>query len=152
MSLIINFWETNAFSKLVPNTVQKLTGWLSDFDNQADVLVHAMEYAIAGGTQKMNFAYVNGILKKWQTRGFRTLADVLLSEKAQQTTGNKTFSKADIVPDWLEKYLVEQALVDEQAKGIIIPRIHKDKPEIVTDPVILERISKLREDLKAEIN
>lgn len=77
---------------------------------------------------------------------------MLLSEKAQQTTGNKTFSKADIVPDWLEKYLVEQALVDEQAKGIIIPRIHKDKPEIVTDPVILERISKLREDLKAEIN
>lgn len=45
----------------MPNTVQKLTGWLSDFDNQADVLVHAMEYAIAGGTQKMNFAYVNGI-------------------------------------------------------------------------------------------
>ncbi|EAC8456024.1 DnaD domain protein, partial [Listeria monocytogenes] len=62
---------------------------------------------------KRNYAYVNKILKNWESRGFKTIADVDAAEKQRQIEIEQKFNKPfnkynkpvkeEILPDWFDK-------------------------------------------------
>ncbi|SPN75844.1 replication initiation and membrane attachment family protein [Brochothrix thermosphacta] len=114
--------------------------------------------------------YMEKIARDWDMKGVVTVADVIQSTKAfvdkkqedyekwQQRQNNsyrKTDGKAnDIIPDWLQKQLAEEdgvtspAAAEKPVEKVTVPTIIKKKPEIKTDPAMLEKIAQLRKDLK----
>ncbi|WP_035314107.1 replication initiation and membrane attachment family protein [Brochothrix campestris] len=113
--------------------------------------------------------YMEKIARDWDMKGVVTVADVLQSTKAfvdkkqedyekWQQRQNKSYRKVDgkandIIPDWLQKQLaVEDGKTVAEPEGVadkvIVPEIIKKKPEITTDPAMLEKIAQFRKDLK----
>lgn len=57
---------------------QYIKDWLQKFNYNFDVIEHALKKTVAIANPTLN--YVNGILKSWDSKGYRTLSDIIASE------------------------------------------------------------------------
>ncbi|HAC1830642.1 TPA_asm: DnaD domain protein [Listeria monocytogenes] len=108
-----DFWEQNGFGMMLPVELEKLLAWVDDFDGNREIVMKALEVTSEQGANKRNYAYVNKILKNWESRGFKTIADVDAAEKQRQIEIEQKFNKPfnkynkpvkqEILPDWFDK-------------------------------------------------
>ncbi|EKQ4337395.1 DnaD domain-containing protein [Listeria innocua] len=108
-----DFWEQNGFGMMLPVELEKLLAWVDDFAGNREIVMKALEVTSEQGANKRNYAYVNKILKNWESRGFKTIADVDAAEKQRQIEleqkYNKPFNKynkqtkPEVLPDWFDK-------------------------------------------------
>ncbi|EII9739258.1 DnaD domain-containing protein [Listeria monocytogenes] len=126
-----DFWEQNGFGMMLPVELEKLLAWVDDFAGNREIVMKALEVTSEQGANKRNYAYVNKILKNWESRGFKTIADVDAAEKQRQIEleqkYNKPFNKynkpvkPEILPDWFDKDQQEapktQKMTEEEKKA-----------------------------------
>lgn len=108
-----DFWEQNGFGMMLPTEQEKLLAWVDDFSGNREIVFKALEVTSEQGANKRNYAYVNKILKNWESRGFKTIADVDAAEKQRQTELEQKYSspfnkyskqtKQEVLPDWFDK-------------------------------------------------
>ena len=66
---------------LSPGNMEELTSFAEDFP--ADMLRYAIDLAVGAGKPTWN--YVRGILRSWQSKGFKTIGDARNEERPAQT-------------------------------------------------------------------
>ncbi|EIM4564482.1 DnaD domain-containing protein, partial [Listeria monocytogenes] len=109
-----DFWEQNGFGMMLPVELEKLLAWVDDFAGNREIVMKALEVTSEQGVNKRNYAYVNKILKNWESRGFKTIADVDAAEKQRQIELEQKYNKPtynkynkpvkeEILPDWFDK-------------------------------------------------
>ncbi|EAD1247394.1 DnaD domain-containing protein [Listeria monocytogenes] len=109
-----DFWEQNGFGMMLPVELDKLLAWVDDFAGNREIVMKALEVTSEQGANKRNYAYVNKILKNWESRGFKTIADVDAAEKQRQIELEQKYNKPafnkyskqtkpEILPDWFNK-------------------------------------------------
>ncbi|EAE0465044.1 DnaD domain protein [Listeria monocytogenes] len=126
-----DFWEQNGFGMMLPVELEKLLAWVDDFAGNREIVMKALEVTSEQGANKRNYAYVNKILKNWESRGFKTIADVDAAEKQRQIEIEQKFNKPfnkynkpvkpEILPDWFDKDRQEapkqQKMTEEEKKA-----------------------------------
>ncbi|EIX3328613.1 DnaD domain protein [Listeria innocua] len=109
-----DFWEQNGFGMMLPVELEKLLAWVDDFAGNREIVMKALEVTSEQGANKRNYAYVNKILKNWESRGFKTIADVDAAEKQRQIELEQKYNKPtynkynkpvkeEVLPDWFGK-------------------------------------------------
>ncbi|HAC2039124.1 TPA_asm: DnaD domain protein [Listeria monocytogenes] len=109
-----DFWEQNGFGMMLPIEQEKLLAWVDDFAGNREIVMKALEVTSEQGANKRNYAYVNKILKNWESRGFKTIADVDAAEKQRQIELEQKYNKPtynkynkpvkeEVLPDWFDK-------------------------------------------------
>ncbi|EJK4798526.1 DnaD domain-containing protein [Listeria monocytogenes] len=109
-----DFWEQNGFGMMLPVELDKLLAWVDDFAGNREIVMKALEVTSEQGANKRNYAYVNKILKNWENRGFKTIADVDAAEKQRQIELEQKYNKPtynkynkpvkeEVLPDWFDK-------------------------------------------------
>ncbi|EAE7377030.1 DnaD domain protein [Listeria monocytogenes] len=106
-----DFWEQNGFGMMLPVEMEKLLAWVDDFAGNREIVMKALEVTSEQGANKRNYAYVNKILKNWESRGFKTIADVDAAEKQRQIELEQKYNKPtynkpvkqEILPEWFDK-------------------------------------------------
>ncbi|EAE6280002.1 DnaD domain protein [Listeria monocytogenes] len=109
-----DFWEQNGFGMMLPVELEKLLAWVDDFAGNREIVMKALEVTSEQGANKRNYAYVNKILKNWESRGFKTIADVDAAEKQRQIEIEQKYNKPtynkynkpvkeEVLPDWFDK-------------------------------------------------
>ncbi|MDJ1156020.1 phage replisome organizer N-terminal domain-containing protein [Macrococcus caseolyticus] len=82
-----DIFENGGYGYLDPITMQKLFAWIDDFGDEGDFIVSkALDVGIEAGIK--NYKYVNGILRNWHNKGFKTTAEIDANEIARQTKDN----------------------------------------------------------------
>ncbi|HCW3182536.1 TPA: DnaD domain-containing protein [Listeria monocytogenes] len=127
-----DFWEQNGFGMMLPVELEKLLAWVDDFAGNREIVMKALEVTSEQGANKRNYAYVNKILKNWESRGFKTIADVDAAEKQRQIELEQKYNKPtfnkynkqtkpEILPDWFDKDQQEapkkQKMTEEEKKA-----------------------------------
>ncbi|APO62499.1 DnaD domain protein [Listeria monocytogenes] len=128
-----DFWEQNGFGMMLPVEMEKLHAWVDDFAGNREIVMKALEVTSEQGANKRNYAYVNKILKNWESRGFKTIADVDAAEKQRQIELEQKYNKPtfnkynkqtkpEILPDWFDKDQQEAPkkpeLTEEEKKAL----------------------------------
>lgn len=109
-----DFWEQNGFGMMLPIEQEKLLAWADDFSGNREIVFKALEVTSEQGANKRNYAYVNKILRNWEERGFKTVADVNAAEKQRQIELEQRYNKPtynkynkpvkeEVLPDWFDK-------------------------------------------------
>ncbi|EAD1636625.1 DnaD domain protein [Listeria monocytogenes] len=127
-----DFWEQNGFGMMLPVELDKLLAWVDDFAGNREIVMKALEVTSEQGANKRNYAYVNKILKNWESRGFKTIADVDAAEKQRQIELEQKYNKPafnkynkqtkpEVLPDWFGKDQQEapktQKMTEEEKKA-----------------------------------
>ena len=82
-----DIFEQGGYGYLDPITMQKLFAWIDDFGDEGDSIVSkALDVGIEAGIK--NYKYVNGILRNWHNKGFKTTAEIDANEIARQSKDN----------------------------------------------------------------
>jgi len=107
---IYEFVEINYGRTLSPTEYENINNWLSIFDE--DILKHAVKISILNNAKTIS--YVNGILKNWQTAGYKSLKDIVDAEmkdfKKSDMTEEKRKELQEILDyNWLEADLSDNA-------------------------------------------
>ncbi|EAG5434399.1 phage replisome organizer N-terminal domain-containing protein [Listeria monocytogenes] len=141
-----DFWEQNGFRMMLPVEMEKLLAWVDDFAGNREIVMKALEVTSEQGANKRNYAYVNKILKNWESRGFKTIADVDAAEKQRQIEleqkYNKPFNKynkpvkQEILPEWFDK---------EQQEAPKKPEMTEEEKEALE-----KRVAEIKAKLAAE--
>ncbi|EAD2661396.1 DnaD domain-containing protein [Listeria monocytogenes] len=109
-----DFWEQNGFGMMLPIEQEKLLAWVDDFSGNREIVFKALEVTSEQGANKRNYAYVNKILRNWEERGFKTVADVNAAEEERRKQNEQKYNKPtygkynknqkqEVLPDWLDK-------------------------------------------------
>lgn len=109
-----DFWEQNGFGMMLPVELEKLLAWVDDFAGNREIVMKALEVTSEQGANKRNYAYVNKILKNWEERGFKTVADVNAAEEERRMQNEQKYNKPaygkynknqkqEVLPDWFNK-------------------------------------------------
>ncbi|EAD4970774.1 DnaD domain protein [Listeria monocytogenes] len=109
-----DFWEQNGFGMMLPTEQEKLLAWVDDFSGNQEIVFKALEVTSEQGANKRNYAYVNKILRNWEERGFKTVADVNAAEEERRKQNEQKYNKPtygkynknqkqEVLPDWLDK-------------------------------------------------
>ncbi|EAG7507923.1 DnaD domain protein [Listeria monocytogenes] len=109
-----DFWEQNGFGMMLPVELDKLLAWVDDFAGNREIVMKALEVTSEQGANKRNYAYVNKILRNWEERGFKTVADVNAAEEERRKQNEQKYNKPtygkynknqkqEVLPDWLDK-------------------------------------------------
>ncbi|MGG2805597.1 DnaD domain protein [Listeria monocytogenes] len=109
-----DFWEQNGFGMMLPVEMEKLLAWVDDFAGNREIVMKALEVTSEQGANKRNYAYVNKILRNWEERGFKTVADVNAAEEERRMQNEQKYNKPaygkynknqkqEVLPDWLDK-------------------------------------------------
>ncbi len=109
-----DFWEQNGFGMMIPIEQEKLLAWADDFSGNREIVFKALEVTSEQGANKRNYAYVNKILRNWEERGFKTVADVNAAEEERRKQNEQKYNKPtygkynknqkqEVLPDWLDK-------------------------------------------------
>ncbi|HFK6718607.1 TPA: DnaD domain protein, partial [Listeria monocytogenes] len=109
-----DFWEQNGFGMMLPTEQEKLLAWVDDFSGNREIVFKALEVTSEQGANKRNYAYVNKILRNWEERGFKTVADVNAAEEERRKQNEQKYNKPtygkynknqkqEVLPDWLDK-------------------------------------------------
>ena len=67
--------------------IQKIQEWLETLNNQEDILRYAVYIAVMNNVP--TFAYVDGILKNWKSKGLTTLEQIKQNDKKVTTNESK---------------------------------------------------------------
>ncbi len=86
------FYEQNV-GTLSPHVAERITAWAEELPD--DVVTSAMGVAVENN--KRSFRYIESILKNWQARGVRSLADVEREERRPR-------EEADRASVWMAMY------------------------------------------------
>lgn len=79
-----DIFENGGYGYLDPITMQKLFAWIDDFGDEGDSIVSkALDIGIEAGVK--NYSYVNGTLKNWYNKGFRTIAEIDANERRRKS-------------------------------------------------------------------
>ncbi|ARQ04731.1 hypothetical protein CA207_14850 [Macrococcoides caseolyticum] len=79
-----DIFENGGYGYLDPITMQKLFAWIDDFGDEGDSIVSkALDVGIEAGIK--NYSYVNGTLKNWYNKGFRTIAEIDANERRRKS-------------------------------------------------------------------
>lgn len=82
-----DIFENGGYGYLDPITMQKLFAWIDDFGDEGDSIVSkALDIGIEAGVK--NYSYVNGTLKNWYNKGFRTIAEIDANERRRKSKDN----------------------------------------------------------------
>ncbi|WP_188020102.1 phage replisome organizer N-terminal domain-containing protein [Macrococcoides canis] len=82
-----DIFEQGGYGYLDPITMQKLFAWIDDFGDEGDSIVSkALDIGIEAGVK--NYSYVNGTLKNWYNKGFRTIAEIDANERRRKSKDN----------------------------------------------------------------
>ncbi|EAG1376713.1 TPA_asm: DnaD domain protein [Listeria monocytogenes] len=109
-----DFWEQNGFGMMLPVELEKLLAWVDDFAGNREIVMKALEVTSEQGANKRNYAYVNKILRNWEERGFKTVADVNAAEEERRKQNEQKYNKPtygkynknqkqEVLPDWFDK-------------------------------------------------
>ncbi|EAC4377083.1 DnaD domain protein [Listeria monocytogenes] len=109
-----DFWEQNGFGMMLPIEQEKLLAWADDFSGNREIVFKALEVTSEQGANKRNYAYVNKILRNWEGRGFKTVADVNAAEEERRKQNEQKYNKPaygkynknqkqEVLPDWFDK-------------------------------------------------
>ena len=89
---IIEYFNNNIHS-ITPIECEKLINWEEIFDDE--VIKKAIELAVNNNAR--NMAYIEGILRNWKNKGYKTLVDIENDNKKQSN-----------VPSWLNQEIEEE--------------------------------------------
>lgn len=79
-----DIFEKGGYGYLDPITMQKLFAWIDDFGDEGDSIVSkALDIGIEAGVK--NYSYVNGTLKNWYNKGFRTIVEIDANERRRKS-------------------------------------------------------------------
>ena len=82
-----DIFEQGGYGYLDPITMQKLFAWIDDYGDEGDSIVSkALDIGIEAGVK--NYSYVNGTLKNWYNKGFRTIAEIDANERRRKSKDN----------------------------------------------------------------
>ncbi|EDN7813442.1 DnaD domain protein [Listeria monocytogenes] len=121
-----DFWEQNGFGMMLPIEQEKLLAWADDFSGNREIVFKALEVTSEQGANKRNYAYVNKILRNWEERGFKTVADVNAAEEERRKQNEQKYNKPaygkynknqkqEVLPDWLDKEQEQQVSTSESS-------------------------------------
>ncbi len=119
-----DFWEQNGFGMMLPIEQEKLLAWADDFSGNREIVFKALEVTSEQGANKRNYAYVNKILRNWEERGFKTVADVNAAEEERRKQNEQKYNKPtfnkynkqtkqEVLPDWFDKEQEQQVSTSE---------------------------------------
>ncbi|HCJ4335144.1 TPA: DnaD domain-containing protein [Listeria innocua] len=119
-----DFWEQNGFGMMLPVELDKLLAWVDDFAGNREIVMKALEVTSEQGANKRNYAYVNKILKNWEERGFKTVADVNAAEEERRMQNEQKYNKPaygkynknqkqEVLPDWFDSEVKPQVSTSE---------------------------------------
>ncbi len=112
-----NFYAQNGFGLTMNDiTREKIVGWCDDLSDE--LVIHAMQIAIEQNS--ISWSYTEGILKKWHSKGVKSLKDVdaLLAQfEAQRAQKNRSHNnqRTENIPEWFGKHQVESAASQQKA-------------------------------------
>lgn len=96
----IAFYEEN-FGVLKPFVAEGINAWIEDLN--AQLVIKAMKIALEKNAP--NMSYVQGILRDWHAKGYKSITDVEAAQaqfrKKYQSRGGRSNARKEIVPDWL---------------------------------------------------
>ncbi|EKM3376066.1 DnaD domain-containing protein [Listeria monocytogenes] len=121
-----DFWEQNGFGMMLPIEQEKLLAWADDFSGNREIVFKALEVTSEQGANKRNYAYVNKILRNWEERGFKTVADVNAAEEERRKQNEQKYNKPaygkynknqkqEVLPDWFDKEQEQQVSTSESS-------------------------------------
>lgn len=81
-----SFFQSNGFGVLQPFIAEQMTGWVDDFGEHGDdIVIKALQEALKNSVT--NWKYVNGILKNWYQKGYRSVDEIDADDNAHTTDG-----------------------------------------------------------------
>ncbi|HDM8470998.1 TPA: DnaD domain-containing protein [Listeria monocytogenes] len=121
-----DFWEQNGFGMMLPIEQEKLLAWVDDFSGNREIVFKALEVTSEQGANKRNYAYVNKILRNWEERGFKTVADVNAAEEERRKQNEQKYNKPaygkynknqkqEVLPDWFDNEVKLQVSTTESS-------------------------------------
>ncbi|EDO0122024.1 DnaD domain-containing protein [Listeria monocytogenes] len=142
-----DFWEQNGFGMMLPIEQEKLLAWADDFSGNREIVFKALEVTSEQGANKRNYAYVNKILRNWEERGFKTVADVNAAEEERRMQNEQKYNKPaygkygkpvkqEILPDWFDKDPQEapkQQKLTEEEKEALGKRVAEIKAKLAAE-------------------
>lgn len=100
---IFSYIEENFGYTISPTTYQNIIDWQKVFND--DIIKYAIDKSCNANARNWN--YVDGILKSWKSKGFKTLEEC----KNEKIKNNKP-------PEWLNKEIKPNVATDEERKKI----------------------------------
>lgn len=137
-----DFWEQNGFGMMLPIEQEKLLAWLDDFSGNREIVFKALEVTSEQGANKRNYAYVNKILRNWEERGFKTVADVNAAEEERRKQNEQKYNKPaygkynkqtkqEVLPDWFDKEQEQQVSTSEsESSGDLEKKVAEIKAKL----------------------
>lgn len=146
----INFiqtWEKSGFGIMPPLTIEKLDGWVKDFDDNEEIIIKAIE--LANDNNARSYAYVNSILKNWESKGVKTLNDIDAIESERQAAFEEKKNKSAAPRHNYNKKPVRTEKLPDWAKDEAKPV--EDKPvSAEAERELQERLARIRKLQKGE--
>ncbi|OES07764.1 DNA replication protein DnaD [Listeria monocytogenes] len=137
-----DFWEQNGFGMMLPNEQEKLLAWVDDFSGNREIVFKALEVTSEQGANKRNYAYVNKILRNWEERGFKTVADVNAAEEERRKQNEQKYNKPaygkynknqkqEVLPDWFDSEVKPQVSTTEsESSGDLEKKVAEIKAKL----------------------
>ncbi|HAC3532631.1 TPA_asm: DnaD domain protein [Listeria monocytogenes] len=137
-----DFWEQNGFGMMLPIELEKLLAWVDDFSGNREIVFKALEVTSEQGANKRNYAYVNKILRNWEERGFKTVADVNAAEEERRKQNEQKYNKPaygkynkqtkqEVLPDWFDKEQEQQVSTSEsESSGDLEKKVAEIKAKL----------------------
>ncbi|EGP7421082.1 DnaD domain-containing protein [Listeria monocytogenes] len=137
-----DFWEQNGFGMMLPIEQEKLLAWVDDFSGNREIVFKALEVTSEQGANKRNYAYVNKILRNWEERGFKTVADVNAAEEERRKQNEQKYNKPaygkynknqkqEVLPDWFDSEVKPQVSTTEsESSGDLEKKVAEIKAKL----------------------
>ncbi|NVP75484.1 phage replisome organizer N-terminal domain-containing protein [Listeria monocytogenes] len=137
-----DFWEQNGFGMMLPIEQEKLLAWVDDFSGNQEIVFKALEVTSEQGANKRNYAYVNKILRNWEERGFKTVADVNAAEEERRKQNEQKYNKPaygkynknqkqEVLPDWFDSEVKPQVSTSEsESSGDLEKKVAEIKAKL----------------------
>ncbi|EHC3020758.1 DnaD domain protein [Listeria innocua] len=137
-----DFWEQNGFGMMLPVELEKLLAWVDDFAGNREIVMKALEVTSEQGANKRNYAYVNKILRNWEERGFKTVADVNAAEEERRMQNEQKYNKPaygkynknqkqEVLPDWFDSEVKPQVSTSEsESSGDLEKKVAEIKAKL----------------------
>ncbi|HFL0539965.1 TPA: DnaD domain protein [Listeria monocytogenes] len=137
-----DFWEKNGFGMMLPIEQEKLLAWVDDFSGNREIVFKALEVTSEQGANKRNYAYVNKILRNWEERGFKTVADVNAAEEERRKQNEQKYNKPaygkynknqkqEVLPDWFDSEVKPQVSTSEsESSGDLEKKVAEIKAKL----------------------
>ncbi|EAF4793298.1 DnaD domain-containing protein [Listeria monocytogenes] len=137
-----DFWEQNGFGMMLPTEQEKLLAWVDDFSGNQEIVFKALEVTSEQGANKRNYAYVNKILRNWEERGFKTVADVNAAEEERRKQNEQKYNKPaygkynknqkqEVLPDWFDSEVKPQVSTSEsESSGDLEKKVAEIKAKL----------------------